>query len=68
MRYLVSLFLLLFLLALPAQAESQKRQGGRESSVRALRQKPKYNLKPNVYSPKKNRPFVAKKRHWWQRR
>lgn len=60
MRYLASLLLLFFALFSVAQAAPEKRSGGKRSSLPALRQKPKYNLKPLVYNPKKHRPAVVK--------
>ncbi|MBI2685221.1 MAG: hypothetical protein HYX27_02820 [Acidobacteria bacterium] len=72
MRYLWSTLLLILLLlgplAVSAQAESAKRRGGKQSSLSSVRKKQKYNRKPLVYNPKTNRPLVAKKRHWWQKR
>ncbi len=68
MRYLCSLFLLLFVFVLPAKAAPAKRPSGKQSSLSSVRKKQKFNRKPLVYNPKTNRPLVAKKRHWWQKR
>ena len=70
MRYLCStLLLILLLLGSAAEAKTTKpakRPQGRQSSLKTVRNKQKVKLKPNVYSPKRNRPVVAKKAHWWQ--
>jgi len=70
MRYLCStLLLILFLFASAVEAKTAKpakRPQGRQSSLKTVRNKQKVKLKPNVYSPKRNRPVVAKKAHWWQ--
>lgn len=72
MRYLTSVLLLFFVLLGPltpqAQAASGKRRAAKQSSLPEVRKKPKYNRKPNVYSAKRNRPLVAHKKHWWQKR
>ena len=72
MRYLwSSLLLLLFLLgplAPSAHAAPAKRPPGKQSSIASVRNKQKFNRKPNVYSAKTNRPLLIKKQHWWQRR
>jgi hypothetical protein len=72
MRYLWSSLLLLLLLLGPlapnAHAAPGKRPAGKKSSVSSVRKTQKFNRKPNVYSAKRNRPLVAKKSHWWQRR
>lgn len=72
MRYLCSALLFIFLLLGPlasrAQAESAKRRGAKQSSLSSVRKKQKFNRKPNVYSAKRNRPLVAKKQHWWNRK
>ena len=72
MRYLWSTLLLLLLLLGPlaasAHAAPEKRPSGKKSSISSVRDKQKFNRKPNVYSAKKNRPLMIKKQHWWQRR
>jgi len=71
MRYLTVLLFLIFLLLGPlapnAQAAPQKRRAGKSSSLSSVRKEQKYNLKPNVYSPKRHRPLVAKKKRWWRK-
>jgi hypothetical protein len=70
MRYLCStLLFLLLLLGSVAEAKARKsspRPRGKQSSLKTVRNKQKTKLKPNVYSPKRNRPVLAKKSHWWQ--
>jgi len=68
MRYLWSTPLLLLLFLGPLAAAPAKRSAGKKSSISSVRDKEKFNRKPNVYSSKKNRPLVVKKPHWWQRR
>lgn len=69
MRYLASILLLFFLLlAAPAQALAAKRPAGRQSSLSSVRKRQKINRKPLVYSAKTNRPVMAKKLHWWNKR
>ena len=68
MRYLWSTLLLLLLLLGPLAAAPAKRPSGKKSSISSVRNKEKFNRKPNVYSAKKNRPLMIKKQHWWQRR
>jgi hypothetical protein len=68
MRYLSSLLLAFLLLLAPAFAKSAKRPSGKQSSLSSIRDKQKINRKPLVYNYKTNRPLVAKKPHWWQRR
>jgi hypothetical protein len=70
MRYLCStLLFLLLLLGSVAEAKAKKsspRSRGKQSSLKTVRNKQKVKLKPNVYSPKRNRPVLAKNSHWWQ--
>jgi len=70
MRYLCSTLLcILLLLGSVAEAKTKKparRPHGKQSSLKTVRNKQKTKLKPNVYSPKRNRPVLAKKPHWWQ--
>lgn len=75
MRYLGFLFLCFFLISGPLtpvavarESKPAKRPAGKQSSLASVRKKPKYNLKPLVYDPKKNRPNVVKKKHWWQKK
>jgi hypothetical protein len=72
MRYLWSSLLLLFLLAgtlaPAAEAAPAKRPPGKQSSMASIRKKQKFVRKPLVYDHRKNRPLVAKKTHWWQKR
>lgn len=68
MRYISCLLLAFLLLLGPVYAKSAKRPAGKQSSLSSIRNKQKINRKPLVYNPKTNRPLVAKKRHWWQRR
>lgn len=56
---LFSILLLLGWLGQPISA-AEKRRGGKVSSLRQVRKKQKYNLKPLVYDPKKHRPQVVK--------
>jgi hypothetical protein len=70
MRYLCSrLLFLLLILGTVAEAKTTKstsRPRGKQSSLKSVRSRQKVKLKPNVYSPKRNRPVMAKKSHWWQ--
>jgi len=72
MRYLWSSLLLLLLLLGPlvtsANAAPGKRPAGKKSSISSVRKMQKYNRKPNVYNAKRNRPLLARKSHWWQKR
>ena len=72
MRYLWSSLLLLLLLpgllAPSANAAPGKRPAGKKSSISSVRKRQKYNRKPNVYNAKRNRPLLARKPHWWQKR
>ena len=66
MRYLWMIPLAVFLLlAAPTAAAKPK---PRQSSIKAVRNKQKPNLKPLRYDPKKHKAQVVKKRHWWSRR
>lgn len=69
MRYIISSLLFIFLILLPGAATAaEKREGAKKSSLSHVRKPQKYERKPLVYSAKRNRPLVAKKKRWWQKR
>lgn len=72
MRYFTSAVFLILLSAtdsiLPAREAPRKRPAGKQSSIASVRKPQKLKVKPLVYNPKTNRPVVAQKRHWWQKK
>ncbi|MBM3786997.1 MAG: hypothetical protein FJW30_21785 [Acidobacteria bacterium] len=66
MRYLWILSLAIFALLQTPPAEARPKP--RQSSIKAVKDKQKINLKPLKYDPKKHRAQTVKKKHWWSRR
>ncbi len=66
MRYLWMIPLAVFMiLAVPVAGAKPK---PRQSSIKAVRNKQKPNLKPLRYDPKKHKAQVVKKLHWWNKK